>query len=313
MTASSTSREPTAAAVASTSRPRKRIDWRRKGAWALLGLLMFITLFPFLWVLRTSVSTNASLAGSATSLIPTELSLGAYRRVLGLATTEEAQAEGGSGASVNFTHALVNSLIVSTMVTVGQVLFSTMAAYAFARLRFPGRDRIFFVFLAALMIPPIFVTLPNFVLVKDLGLLNTYLGVALPVLFMTPFAVFFMRQFFLGINHEIEEAGFLDGASRFSLFRRIIVPISAAPIATLALLTFIGSWNDYLWPRLVAPREDVRLLTVALGVFRAQTPQGAPDWSGLMAATVIGALPIVILLLIAGRKVVNSIGFSGIT
>lgn len=293
-------------------RPRKRLDLKRALAWGVLLLLMFITLFPLVWVVRTSVSTNSSLAGSATSLLPTEVSMGAYRRVLGMSTTEEALAEGGSGAKVNFTTALVNTVIVSTIVTLGQVTFSSMAAYAFARLRFPGRDKIFWLFLAALLVPGIFTTLPNFVLVKDLNLLNTYIGVALPVLLMTPFAVFFMRQFFLGINREIEEAAFIDGANRYRVFTRLIVPISAAPIATLALLTFITQWNDYLWPRLVAPREDMRLLTVALGVFRAQTPQASPDWSGLMAATTVSAIPIILLLIIAGKRVVNSIGFTGI-
>lgn len=295
-----------------TGRPRKRLDLKRALAWGVLLLLMFITIFPLVWVVRTSVSTNSSLAGSATSLLPTEVSIGAYKRVLGMATTEEALAEGGSGAKVNFTTALINTVVVSTIVTLGQVTFSSMAAYAFARLRFPGRDKIFWLFLAALLVPGIFTTLPNFVLVKDLNLLNTYIGVALPVLLMTPFAVFFMRQFFLGINREIEEAAFIDGANRYRVFARIIVPISAAPIATLALLTFITQWNDYLWPRLVAPREDMRLLTVALGVFRAQTPQASPDWSGLMAATTVSAIPIIILLILAGKRVVNSIGFTGI-
>lgn len=297
---------------AGSRQPRKRLDGKRILAWGVLLLLLFITIFPLIWVLRTSVSTNASLAPSATSMLPTEVSLDAYRRVLGLSTTEEAIAAGGSGAKVNFANALVNSLIVSTIVTIGQVIFSSMAAYAFARLRFPGRDKIFWLFLAALLVPGIFTTLPNFVLVKDLGLLNTHLGVALPVLLMTPFAVFFMRQFFLGVNREIEEAAFMDGASRYKVFARIIVPISAAPIATLALLVFITQWNDYLWPRLVAPREDMRLLTVALGVFRAQTPQASPDWSGLMAATAVSAIPIIVLLIVAGKRVVNSIGFSGI-
>lgn len=104
----------------------------------------------------------------------------------------------------------------------------------------------------------------------------------------------------------------MDGANRYKVFARIIVPISAAPISTLALLVFITQWNDYLWPRLVAPREDMRLLTVALGVFRAQTPQASPDWSGLMAATAVSAIPIIVLLIVAGKRVVNSIGFSGI-
>jgi multiple sugar transport system permease protein len=303
---------PPVSVPATPRRPRKRLDLKRALAWGVLLLLMFITLFPLVWVVRTSVSTNSSLAGSATSLLPTEVSLGAYKRVLGMATTEEALAEGGSGAKVNFTTALINTVIVSSIVTLGQVTFSSMAAYAFARLRFPGRDKIFWLFLAALLVPGIFTTLPNFVLVKDLNLLNTYIGVALPVLLMTPFAVFFMRQFFLGINREIEEAAFIDGANRYRVFTRLIVPISAAPIATLALLTFITQWNDYLWPRLVAPREDMRLLTVALGVFRAQTPQASPDWSGLMAATTVSAIPIIILLILAGKRVVNSIGFTGI-
>jgi multiple sugar transport system permease protein len=303
---------PPVSVPASARKPRKRLDPKRALAWGVLLLLMFITLFPLVWVVRTSISTNSSLAPSATSLLPTEVSIGAYRRVLGMSTTEEALAEGGSGAKVNFTTALINTVVVSTIVTLGQVTFSSMAAYAFARLRFPGRDKIFWLFLAALLVPGIFTTLPNFVLVKDLNLLNTYIGVALPVLLMTPFAVFFMRQFFLGINREIEEAAFIDGANRYRVFTRLIVPISAAPIATLALLTFITQWNDYLWPRLVAPREDMRLLTVALGVFRAQTPQASPDWSGLMAATTVSAIPIIILLILAGKRVVNSIGFTGI-
>ena len=134
-----------------------------------------------------------------------------------------------------------------------------MAAYAFARLRWPGRDKVFVLFLAALMVPPIFTMLPNFLLIKQLGLLNTYAGIVLPFLFMTPFAVFFLRQFFLGITREIEEAAMIDGAGHFRIFFRIILPMSAAPIATLAILTYIGAWNEYLWPLLVGQRRARRV------------------------------------------------------
>jgi len=273
---------------------------------------LLITIFPFLWMIRTAFSTTRSLASAPGSLLPVDFTLGAFQRVLGLSSVEQSVAEGGSGAAVNFWLYLRNSLVYTTAVTVGQVLFSSMAAYAFARLRWPGRNVVFGLFLTAMLVPPIFTSLPNFVLIKNLGLLNTFPGLILPTFFMTPFAVFFMRQFFLGINREIEESASLDGAGKWRTFFQIIVPMSSAPIATLAILTFIGTWNDYFWPLLVGGSEDVRVLTVALGVFRSQTPQGSPDWAGLMAATLVAALPVLVLFFATGKKVINSIGYSGV-
>lgn len=293
-------------------KPRKPLSIGRFLAWVSLWVAILITLFPFYWILRTALSNTKALAANSTSLLPADFTFGAFERVLGLATTAEAIAQGGSGASVNFWLFLRNSLIVATSTTVGQVFFCALAAYAFARLQWPGRDKLFFAFLAALMVPGIFTTLPNFVLMRELGLLDTYLAIILPTLFMTPFSVFFLRQFFLGIPKEIEEAAMIDGAGRFRVFLRIILPMSAAPISTLALLTYITSWNDYFWPLLVAKDESVRVLTVALGIFRSQTPQGSPDWAGLMAATLIAALPILVLYAFLGKRIVNSIGFSGI-
>lgn len=289
-----------------------RVSVGRTIAWILLFILLIVTLFPFYWMLRTAFSDNTQLPGHPHSLLPVETTLGAFRRVLGLASIQEAQAQGGSGAAVNFWLYLRNSLIVATITTVCQVFFSAMAAYAFARLRWPGRDKVFALFLAALMVPPIFTTLPNFVLIKNLGLLNSFAGIILPGAFMTPFAIFFLRQFFLGINRELEEAAMIDGAGHRRIFFGLVIPISAAPIATLAILTYINSWNDYFWPLLVGQQENVRVLTVALGVFRSQTPQGGPDWAGLMAATLIAALPMIILFLAFAKRITNSIGFSGI-
>lgn len=281
-------------------------------AWICLIALMLITLIPFYWMLRTALSDNTQLAGHPDSLLPVETTLGAFKRVLGLASTEEALAQGGSGASVNFWLYLRNSLIVSTVITVCQVFFSAMAAYAFARLRWPGRDKVFALFLAALMVPPIFTTLPNFVLIKNLGLLNSFAGIILPSAFMTPFAIFFLRQFFLGISRELEEAAMIDGAGHRRRFFGLIIPMSAAPIATLGVLTYITAWNDYFWPLLVGQQDNVRVLTVALGIFKSQTPQGSPDWAGLMAATLIAALPMILLFLLFAKRITNSIGFSGI-
>ena len=292
--------------------PRRRPTLGRTLAWAFMVVSLLATVFPFYWMLRTALSNTRALAANSDSLLPADITLGAFQRVLGLASQADAITQGGSGASVNFWLYLRNSLVVATTTTVGQVFFGAMAAYAFARLTWPGRDKLFFAFITALMIPPIFTTLPNFVLIKDLGLLDTYLGIVLPSLLMTPFSVFFLRQFFLGIPREIEEAAMIDGAGRLRVFFRIIMPMSAAPISTLALLTYIASWNDYFWPLLVAKADSVRVLTVALGIFRSQTPQGSPDWAGLMAATLIAALPILVLYAFLGRRIVNSIGFSGI-
>jgi multiple sugar transport system permease protein len=312
MTTATTTPSRAAEVPAKPQAEDKKINIGRVIAWAVMIILILITLFPFYWMLRTALSTSKSLFSDPTSLLPVDFTWGAFKRVLGLATPAEAQAEGGSGAAVNFWLFLRNSIIYATLTTAGQVFFCALAAYAFSRLRWPGRDKVFFIFLTALMIPPIFVALPNFILIKNLGLLNTFPGLILPYFFMTPFAIFFLRQFFLGINREIEEAAKIDGAGHWRIFFRIVLPMSWAPIITLFILTFITQWNEYFWPLLVGSNDKTRVLTVAIGVFRSQTPQGSPDWAGLMAAVLVAALPILILFFAFARKIVNSIGFSGL-
>ena len=293
-------------------RRHRRFSVGRMFAWAGLVLFALGTLFPFYWMIRTALSTTAALPANAGSLLPVDFTLGPLKRVLGISSAAQAMAEGGSGASMDFMGSLRNSVIVATMVTIVQTTSCALAAFAFARLRWPGRNAIFFIFVTALMIPPIFTTLPNFITIRDAGLMNTYLAIALPSMFMAPFAIFFLRQFFLGISREVEEAAMIDGAGYFRRFWRFVVPMSWAPITTLMLLTFVGTWNDYMWPLLVAPSPKVRTLTVALGVFRQQQPQTGTDWAGLMAAALIAAIPIIVLYLILGKRVINSIGFSGI-
>ncbi|GIE97155.1 carbohydrate ABC transporter permease [Paractinoplanes rishiriensis] len=281
-------------------------------AWLFMILVILASLFPFYWMLRTALSSNNALYAGSDSLLPVQFDWGGFARVFGLQTGQEAIDNGGAGQPIEFWHYLLNSVIVSTLVTGGQVFFSAMAAYAFARLQWKHREKVFGFFLAGLMIPAIFTLLPNFVLIKQLGLVDTLLGVALPTMLMTPFAVFFLRQFFLGISREIEEAALVEGASKIRVFFRLILPMSSAPIATLAILTYITSWNDYFWPLMVSYTDRSRVLTVALGVFKSQTPQTGPDWSGLMAATLVAALPMLILFCFFAKRIVNSIGFSGI-
>jgi multiple sugar transport system permease protein len=281
-------------------------------AWTFMVLVIVVSLFPFYWILRTALSSNNALYAGSDGLLPVQPSWGGFERVFGLQTGQAAIDAGGAGQPIAFWHYLLNSVIVATLVTAGQVFFSAMAAYAFARLQWRHREKVFAFFLAGLMIPTIFTLLPNFVLIKQLGLVDSVFGIALPTMLMTPFAVFFLRQFFLGISREVEEAALVEGASKVRVFFRLIIPMSTAPIATLAILTYITSWNDYFWPLMVSYTDRSRVLTVALGVFKSQTPQTGPDWSGLMAATLVAALPMLILFFVFAKRIVNSIGFSGI-
>ncbi|MCS6844481.1 MAG: carbohydrate ABC transporter permease [Caldilineales bacterium] len=293
------------------TRPRQPIPWGRIAAWTALVLMLLITLFPFWWMLRTALTHPKALFINPASLLPVQPTLINFQRVLGLVDVETAVALGGTGQTINFMLALRNSIIVSVLVVVGQVTFSAMAAYAFARLNFPLRNQIFALYVAALMVPGVVMLLPNFILVRSLNLLNTFVGIVLPALFMTPFAVFFLRQFFLGVNREVEEAALIDGCDVPEVFFRIVIPMTIPALTTLAVITFITSWNNYLWPLVVGNKENVRVLTVALGVFRSQTPQGAPDWTGLMAGTALSIIPTFVLFLFMGRKILDSIQFTG--
>jgi multiple sugar transport system permease protein len=258
------------------------------------------------------LSNNYSLDTHPSSLLPTGFTWGAFERVLGISSQAQALAQGGSGASVQLGIYLRNSLIYASVLTACVVLCSALAAYAFARLHWRGRNLVFSVFLCALMIPGILTLLPNFVFIKDLGLVNSFAGLILPGALFSAFDIFFLRQFMLGLSTEIEEAAILDGAGPFTMLFRIVLPMTSVPLTTLILLTFINTWNDYFWPLLVANNQSVEPLTLGLALFKQASPETAPDWAGLMAATVVAALPMLLLFMVFGRRIVNSIGFSGL-
>lgn len=290
---------------------KKEMSFGHIMMWIVILLLLFVTLFPFYWVIRTSFTPASLIYADAIKLIPSSFTGMNFVRVLGFVSAEESLALGGSGQSVNFLVNLRNSFVIAFLTTVCQVFFCSMAGYGFSRLRFPGRDKIFALILATMMVPGVVMMIPNFVFIRQLGLLNTYGGIVLPALFMTPYSVFFMRQFFMGINKEIEEAAYLDGAGQYKTFFMIIMPLMQTAVITLAVTIAINTWNDYMWPLIVGRKEELRTLTVALGVFRSQTPQGQPDWSGMMAGTVLAIIPAFIIYAFLGKKIVNSIQFSG--
>ena len=314
----------------------------RAAAWGVLGIFMIASLFPVYWALRTALSNNTAIITDTDNLLPPEFTTFNFERVLTDQSTlspaervefqEQVAAVGGNDTNFNIWSPIINSVIVATLITVGQVFFCSMSAYAFARLKFKGREALFTLFLSALMVPPIFALIPNLLLVRDLkldtylfeidlgwlpwaadktGWTSTYPGLAAPYFLMTPFAIFFLRQFFIGISKEVEEAAVLDGAGHFRRFFEVILPMAAAPIFTLALITYVNAWNEFLWP--FTAGRNLSVITVALNDFRAQTPGTTrPDWSGLMTATFIAGAPILALFALLGRKVVDSIQFSGI-
>lgn len=279
--------------------------------WIIVGLILLVTLFPFWWVVRTALTDPREVYTNTTALFPEAPTLYNFSRALGMVDLQESLARGGSGQTLNFWLYLRNSFVVASTVTAGQVFFSSLAAYAFARLRFPFRNQIFFLFVTGLMIPGIVLLIPNFILIQSLGWIGTFQGIIAPTFLMTPLTVFFMRQFFLSQSVELEEAALLDGATRFVIFWRIALPLAGPALATVAILTYVGSWNDYLWPLVVGRNEEVRMLTVALGLFRSQQQTSLPDWAGLMAAATLMIIPTLCLFLVLGRRVVNSIQYSG--
>ncbi|MER7197298.1 carbohydrate ABC transporter permease [Streptomyces sp. CB01635] len=284
----------------------------RAVAWIYITGFLLVTIFPFYWILRTALSDNHALSSAPSSLLPTGFSLNAFERVFGTTDQTAAIAQGGSGASLDIPLFLRNSVIYAGLLTVCVVTFSAFAAYAFARLQWRGRNVVFSILLAGLMVPGILMLLPNFVLINDLGLINTFAGLILPGALFSAFNIFFLRQFMLGLSGEVEEAAVIDGAGPLRIMFRITFPMTSGPLTTLAILTFIGAWNDYFWPLLVANNEQVRPLTLALGVFQQASPTSQPDFSGLMAATLVAAIPMLLLFVAFGKRIVNSIGFSGI-
>lgn len=291
--------------------PRRLPSLGRMAAWAALAVMLLVTLLPLWMVVKTALMPHAALFEQSAGLAPVDPTLVNFKRVLGLLTKDESLALGGSGADINFARALGNSLLFTGLVVVLQISSSAMAAYAFARLRFPGRRTLFALFVASMMVPGVVTFIPNFVLMKEFGWLNTMAGMVAPFCLMQGFSLFFLRQFFLSIPRDLEEAAMLDGASHLYVFFRIVLPLSMTPIATIAMLTGINMWNEFFWPYLVARDEALQVLPMALQTFKSQTPQGQPDWTGLMAAATIAVLPTIVLLVGFGRRVVESVQFSG--
>ena len=209
---------------------------------------------------------------------------------------------------VPFARFYVNSIFVTSFVTLGQVATSAMAAYAFARLKFPGRDKIFFGYLATMMVPGAVTMIPVFILLRTLGWVDTYKAMIIPGIF-TAYGTFMLRQFFLTLPKELEDAAKIDGCSYLGIFWRIILPLSKPALATLTTFTFMGAWMNFMWPLIVINTEDKFTLPVGLAYFQSLHHT---DWTLLMAASVMMILPILLVFIFNQRFFVEGIKLTGI-
>lgn len=265
--------------------------------YAVLIVLALIMLVPFVWTVSTSFKQQSGLMTSTPQFIPDPASLDAYRTL---------------ADRMDIPRLIFNSFFVTVTGTTGQVIFAAMAAYAFSRMVWRGRDTVFLLYLATQMIPIQVIIIPQFILIQRLGWVNTYQGLIIPGLF-NAFGVFLLRQSFLTLPRDLEEAAFIDGANRFTVFWRIVLPLSKPALATLTVFNFMALWNAYLWPLFVARREDVMTLPVALANLAGSSRyQGSVEWNVVMAGAVITILPILIVYLFAQKWFVRGVTFSGI-
>lgn len=205
--------------------------------------------------------------------------------------------------SIPITRYFFNSLVVSIFTTIGQILFSTLAGYAFARMKFKGRDILFFIFLITMFIPPQVNIIPLFFLMRELHLVDTYQALILPGVF-GGFGVFMMRQYFLGFSKDLEEAATIDGCNKFQMFFKIAMPLATPAIATLAIFTFITSWNSFIWPLIITNSECMRTLPLGLAIFKGSYRE-ITMWGDLFACSVICALPTILIFLLEKKYLIN--------
>lgn len=258
-------------------------------AWALLLLGAAIMVAPLIWTLLLSLKANAELVGNSGAALHGPYTLENYVAIFGNSST---------------LRWLLNSAIVSLGTTAGVLILCSLAGYGFARLEFPFRRTLFVIVLLGLAVPSQAVILPQHQLFATLGLHNSYPGLILPGL-VAPFGVFFMTQYMRAIPAELDEAAMLDGASRFTTFWKVILPLTLPAQSTLAVFTFLGTWNDYWWPLISATRSDMYTLTVGLAASQMNYAQTS-GLGFLMAQAVFASIPIFIVYLIFQKQIIRA-------
>lgn len=256
------------------------------------GLLLVVG--PFLWMLSSSFKPEAEVRSVPPTLWPKSVTTENYSELF---------------TRLDFPTYFFNSAVVALVVTLGNIVFCSMLGYALAKLEFPGKRVLFVLVLGTLMVPGVVTFVPLFVLTTNFGLANTLPGMILPFL-AGPFGVFLMRQYVLGLPDELIQAARIDGAGELTIFARVIMPLCGPAIATLGVLTFLTSWNNFLWPLVVATSEDKYTLPVALALY--SVGQNATQYGLLLAGSVVVVIPVLVVFLLLQRFIMQGIAMTGI-
>ena len=251
-----------------------------------------VVVAPFLWMVTTALKPPR-LVHLAPYLVPVRFEWGNF------ATAWRAD---------DFARFYLNSAVMAVGITAGQLLLSSLAGYAFARLRFPGRDLLFWVVLATMMVPVYVTLIPSYLIVRDLGWLDSYPALIVPRL-VSAFGIFLMRQHYLAIPRDLEESALLDGASRLRIWRDVFVPLSGPAFATLGIFAFLFAWNDFLWPLLITTSPEMRTVQLGLAMF---TGRYGTEWTLLMAGAVTATIPALLVFVAGQRWFVRGVAATGV-
>ncbi|HEV7564838.1 MAG: multiple sugar transport system permease protein [Microbacteriaceae bacterium] len=262
--------------------------------YALLLVAAVVTLGPFLLSAMTAFKTPTQFAQQSSLAPPNPWTLDNFMNIL--------------TGPAEFGHAIGVTVLVAVFLVVFQLLFSILAAYAFARVDFPGRDALFWVYLSTLMVPAVVIVIPLYLMMTQLGLRDTFWGLVLPFAFGSPYAIFLLREYFRGIPQDLIDAARLDGANTLDILVEVVVPLSRPIIATLILITAVSQWNNFMWPLVITSGNNWRTVTVATASLQSQFNG---NWTLVMAATTLALVPLVALFLVFQKQIVQSIAITG--
>lgn len=270
-------------------------NWRVIAGYIILILIAISMLYPFFAMLNLSFVQNDAIFSQAGKVFYSGLTLDNYKNVF---------------QEIPLSRYFFNSLVVAVITTIGQVLFASLAGYAFARMKFPFKNPIFLIVLITMLVPPQVNIIPLFFLMREMHLIDTYQALILPGLF-GGFGIFMMRQYFLGLPKDLEESAKIDGCNLFQMFFKIALPLALPTVATLALFTFVTTWNSFMWPLIVTNSDGMRTLPVGLAIFKGSFRE-ITLWGELLACSVICTIPVIIVFLLGKRYFINDILQGGV-
>ncbi|WP_368297623.1 carbohydrate ABC transporter permease [Cytobacillus firmus] len=271
----------------------RKKSFSKRLLYVILVLYAVTTLVPFLWALSSSFKTLEEIISGTMNFIPKNFTLANYQQIF----VEQDL----------FPRWLLNSLIIAVIGTLLNIIFNSMAGYALARLAFPGKKALFIIILAVLMIPAQVTMIPNYLILKELGWLNSYQGMIVPAMINATF-IFMMRQFFINFPKELEEAAQLDGLSRLGIFFKVVLPLAKPALAAQAIFVFMGFWNDFMRPLIVMTDTKMYTLPLGLNTFKGQF---VSYWNYIMAASMVFTLPVLLLYAFFNRYFIKGISFTG--